>query len=324
MAATSTAVRLAVYDISQGMARQFGPMLGVSLDYIPHTGVLVFGSEFFFGGGIQEARHEEVVQSYGMRPIASPEVLGMTTKTRPEFLQFLSSVRERFTQHTYDLLGNNCNHFSDACVKFLLGGVGIPSEIVTLPDVVLRSPLGQMLRPMLDNMQAQMQQQFTQHQVPSFVPQPSPPPPPPSLVASLTGLQALPAREHLEALTTLHRVIKNIVSFPHEAKYLRLALGNAKFQSSLGRHEPHGVGCLLGLGFTRQPVDMLVLSPTQEQWPKLVMGEKVVAAARKKAIEAMCAGVATREQALAEVFVMPAGKEDAFVLEVLAAVFRAG
>ncbi|KAH9249445.1 hypothetical protein BASA81_012807 [Batrachochytrium salamandrivorans] len=315
--ATNSPVRLAVYDISQGMARQFGPMLGVNLDYIPHTGVLVFGSEFFFGGGIQEARHEEVVRSYGMRPIASPEVLGMTTKTRSEFLLFLSSVREQFTQHTYDLLGNNCNHFSDACVKFLLGGVGIPTEIVTLPNVVLRSPLGQMLRPMLDNLQAQMQQQFTQHQVST-----APPLPPPSLVSSLTGLQTLPPREHLEALTTLHRVIKNITSFPHEAKYLKLALGNAKFQSSLGRHEPHGVGCLLGLGFTRQPPEMLVLAPTQEQWPKLVMGEKVVAMARKKAIEAMCAGVATREQALVEVFAMPAGREDAFVLDVVDAVFH--
>jgi len=47
---TSTeTVRLVVYDISGGMARQLGGVIGFQIDYIPHTGIVVFGQEYFFG-----------------------------------------------------------------------------------------------------------------------------------------------------------------------------------------------------------------------------------------------------------------------------------
>lgn len=74
-----------------GMARQFSAMfLGRQIDAIYHTGVFVYGRqeisfflsfflgdlfnrlidrEYFFGGGIQMARHEYIVERYGMGPI---------------------------------------------------------------------------------------------------------------------------------------------------------------------------------------------------------------------------------------------------------------
>ena len=49
-AVTTNTVRLVVYDLSGGMARQLGAsLLGMNLDCLPHTGVVVFGQEYFFG-----------------------------------------------------------------------------------------------------------------------------------------------------------------------------------------------------------------------------------------------------------------------------------
>ena len=50
----ATPVRLRVYDLSQGLARQMSAQLvGQQFDLIPHTGVEVYGLEYFFGGGVQ-------------------------------------------------------------------------------------------------------------------------------------------------------------------------------------------------------------------------------------------------------------------------------
>jgi hypothetical protein len=46
-------VKLHVYDISGGMASQFSRQLvGRHFEGIWHTGLVVYGKEFYFGGGI--------------------------------------------------------------------------------------------------------------------------------------------------------------------------------------------------------------------------------------------------------------------------------
>jgi hypothetical protein len=46
-------VSVNIYDLSQGMARNLSPMfLGKQIDGIWHTGIVVYGKEFYFGGGI--------------------------------------------------------------------------------------------------------------------------------------------------------------------------------------------------------------------------------------------------------------------------------
>lgn len=46
-------VLLNVYDLSQGMAKSMSKqMVGVQIDGIWHTGIVVYGQEFYFGGGI--------------------------------------------------------------------------------------------------------------------------------------------------------------------------------------------------------------------------------------------------------------------------------
>ncbi|KAG6968604.1 hypothetical protein JG687_00003672 [Phytophthora cactorum] len=149
-------VTLHVYDLSHGMARQLSPaLLGKTIDGVWHTGVLVFGKEYFFGGGgIQAMAPELVVQRYGMQPVRTI-TLGETTQTQQQLEQFLRENSARFTDATYDLLRHNCNNFSDEVAKFLVGS-GIPQYILDLPNEALNSPFGAMLRPMLDNMNNQM------------------------------------------------------------------------------------------------------------------------------------------------------------------------
>jgi thiol-disulfide isomerase/thioredoxin len=51
----------------------------------------------------------------------------------------------------YDLFLHNCNNFSNDFAMFLVGK-GIPAHITSLPQDVLNTPFGQMLRPQLDSM----------------------------------------------------------------------------------------------------------------------------------------------------------------------------
>jgi hypothetical protein len=47
-------VQLYVYDLSQGLARQFSQQfLGTQIDAIYHTSIVLDGIEYFFGAGIQ-------------------------------------------------------------------------------------------------------------------------------------------------------------------------------------------------------------------------------------------------------------------------------
>ncbi|KAK1935062.1 Desumoylating isopeptidase 1 [Phytophthora citrophthora] len=156
MEAEMTSVTLHVYDLSHGMARQLSPsLLGKTIDGVWHTGVVVFGKEFFFGGGgIQAMVPELVVQRYGMHPVRTV-ALGETSLSLQQFENFLRQNSSRFTDATYDLLRHNCNNFSDEVSRFLVGS-GIPQYILDLPNEALNSPFGAMLRPMLENMNNQM------------------------------------------------------------------------------------------------------------------------------------------------------------------------
>ena len=48
-----TKVTMLLYDISNGMAKQFSPMMvGKVIEAIYHSSIVVYGVEYFFGGGI--------------------------------------------------------------------------------------------------------------------------------------------------------------------------------------------------------------------------------------------------------------------------------
>lgn len=154
-------VVLKVYDLSQGMASQLSTaLLGRQIDGIWHTGVQVFGREYYFGGGI--CSDPPGLTPYGV-PVQEHD-LGQTNKTQQEFITFLSSISSRFTMQTYHLLDNNCNNFSDQCCIFLIEK-HIPQHILDLPSIAMNSPLGPFIRPAIDSMQSAIQQQSMGHEV---------------------------------------------------------------------------------------------------------------------------------------------------------------
>lgn len=141
-------VSLHVYDLSDGMAARVSDALcGIHIDGIWHTGIVAFGREWFFGRGIADC--EPGATHYGT-PLRV-EKLGTTGVTHDDFLAFMQSIEPRYQAEHYHLLDHNCNTFSNEVSMFLTGH-GIPAYIANLPAEVLSSPMGAMIRPMIDSM----------------------------------------------------------------------------------------------------------------------------------------------------------------------------
>ncbi|XP_013886840.1 desumoylating isopeptidase 1 [Austrofundulus limnaeus] len=143
-------VKLYIYDISRGMARQLSlQMLGKQVDGIWHTGVVVHGLEFFFGGaGINNC-------APGGTILGQPDLvvdMGSTEVPEDIFTEYLTSLSEStYSGDKYNVFQHNCNSFSSDVAQFLTGRK-IPSYITDLPSEVLSTPFGQLLRPFLDSM----------------------------------------------------------------------------------------------------------------------------------------------------------------------------
>jgi hypothetical protein len=151
-------VQLAVYDLSQGMARGLSAQfLGPdhAIEIIPHTAIVVFGQEYFFGGGIQAVPPQQFRASRNMHPIQTL-ALGTTTVSKADFDNwcFQQTQSGLYSVQAYDLLHRNCNNFShDAALQGLRLSAGVPDWILGVPQRFLSSPMGQMMRPMLEQMQ---------------------------------------------------------------------------------------------------------------------------------------------------------------------------
>lgn len=149
---SASSVRVHVYDLSKGMAAMLSqPLLGKHIDGVWHTGVVVFGREYYFGSGINVGRP-------GATPFGEPlQVLaiGETEVPVDVFEDFLREIADRYTPQTYSLLTHNCNNFSDEVCQFLTGEA-VPDAIVKLPEEVMKSPLGQAMMPMLMELERQL------------------------------------------------------------------------------------------------------------------------------------------------------------------------
>eukprot|EP00731_Ephydatia_muelleri_P030207 Em0021g730a len=120
-------VQLYVYDLTKGLAAQLSPLfLGKQIEGVWHTGVVVYGTEYFFGGlGIEYT-------SPGTLPmLGSPDKkvdLGSTSIPEDVFMDYLYDISSQYFPETYHLLEHNCNHFSNEVAQFLTGNK-IPSYI---------------------------------------------------------------------------------------------------------------------------------------------------------------------------------------------------
>ncbi|XP_039013798.1 desumoylating isopeptidase 1-like isoform X2 [Hibiscus syriacus] len=158
-------VTLNLYDLSQGLALQLSTtLLGKAIEGIWHTGVVVYGKEYYFGGGIQHALVGTT--SYG-KPIRVID-LGVTHVSEDVFEMYLQEISPRYTAETYSLLTHNCNNFSNEVAQFLVGS-GIPDYILQLPNEVMSSPMGALLMPMIQNLETTLRAGAVP-QVPQFTP----------------------------------------------------------------------------------------------------------------------------------------------------------
>ncbi|KAH7113854.1 PPPDE putative peptidase domain-containing protein [Dendryphion nanum] len=141
-------VQLFVYDLSQGLARSMSrQFLGTQIDAVYHTSLVLDGIEYFFGQGVQTCAAGTTHHGKPMEIIP----MGQTALPIEIILEYLESLKEVYTAESYDLFLHNCNNFSNDFAMFLVGK-GIPDHITSLPQTVLNTPFGQMLKPQLDAM----------------------------------------------------------------------------------------------------------------------------------------------------------------------------
>jgi thiol-disulfide isomerase/thioredoxin len=189
-------VELYVYDLSKGLARQMSQQfLGIQIDAVYHTAIVLEGIEYFYGQGIQSTTAGNTHHGRPMEIIK----LGRTQLPVELTLEYLDSLKSIYTAESYDLFMHNCNNFTHDFAMFLVGS-GIPAHITSLPQTVLNTPFGQMLRPMLD----QSMRSVTQAPVVS-VPRPSAAPKALGAVKNITVLSEL--EKSLEAATQSCAVI---------------------------------------------------------------------------------------------------------------------
>ncbi|KAL0461025.1 UNVERIFIED_CONTAM: Desumoylating isopeptidase 1 [Sesamum latifolium] len=125
MAEEGYKVSLNVYDLSQGLARQLSTtFLGKAIEGIWHTGIVVYGNEYYFGGGIQSA-------PVGTTPYGTPiRVVDLGVTHVPKDVFEINEV-----------------------AQFLVGA-SIPEYILNLPNEVLSSPMGAVMLPMIQQLES--------------------------------------------------------------------------------------------------------------------------------------------------------------------------
>lgn len=139
-------IQLYVYDLSQGLARSMSKQfLGIQIDAVYHTSLILNNVEYFFGAGVQTCYPGASHHGQPMERIP----MGKTDIDLETILDYLESLKQVYTPESYDLFAHNCNNFTHDFAMFLLGK-GIPSHITSLPQRVLDTPFGRMLRPQID------------------------------------------------------------------------------------------------------------------------------------------------------------------------------
>lgn len=147
-------VKLYVYDLSNGLAAAMSEaFIGQKIDAIYHTSIVVFNHEYFY-----DQQQITVCPTPGQTRFGTPMRivdLGETELDPGILSEYLNELQtdpdSRFKYGSYDLFYNNCNHFSNELAQFL-SGCEIDHEILSLPDRVLSSPNGALIRQMFFGM----------------------------------------------------------------------------------------------------------------------------------------------------------------------------
>ncbi|KAJ8609404.1 hypothetical protein CTAYLR_009084 [Chrysophaeum taylorii] len=289
-------VELAVYDLSLGLASKLSEsVLGKKVELVPHTGIRVWGIEYFFGGdGIRRVAVSQIEATLGLK-VSKVLDLGETNKSKQELEEFLRKGTE-----PYDLVTNNCNHWSNACALFLVGGEGVPRWMLDLPKELLASPLGKLLEPVLGQSQQRLSTvsltlRFTdgtseearlptsatvadvsEHRVVYMGKVLSPETKLQTIADGGTLVVAGPSSAgtvlsslDLPVLKTLSKICGNVIANPTNEKYRTLKGDNPTFQRKVGKHAA-AIKVLERAGFGKKENDRIfVLEPSAAAWEPL-------------------------------------------------------
>jgi len=131
-------VTLHFYDLSRGHAQVWSNFEGIW-----HTAIVVFGREYFYNGRPVFDKPGE--SDFGK--VTKVLHLGWTFHKQDELHSFVvGEMASRYTIETYEALANNCNHFSDEILTFLLGQ-HLPDEVLRQEENILQIPGMRLLWP---------------------------------------------------------------------------------------------------------------------------------------------------------------------------------
>lgn len=90
----STDVELYVYDLSQGLAKQLSAaLLGIQIDAVYHTSIVMEGVEYVYDGGIKTVRPGETHLGKPLQIIP----LGQTSLPMEIIIDYLESLKSIYT-----------------------------------------------------------------------------------------------------------------------------------------------------------------------------------------------------------------------------------
>eukprot|EP01064_Diplonema_japonicum_P009188 TRINITY_DN16666_c0_g1_i1.p1 TRINITY_DN16666_c0_g1~~TRINITY_DN16666_c0_g1_i1.p1 ORF type:complete len:1040 (+),score=214.51 TRINITY_DN16666_c0_g1_i1:38-3157(+) len=276
-----------MYDISGGMARGMSQMIvGRQVDAIWHTGIVVFGHEYFFDGGVGIERGVPSRTRFGT-PLKKVR-LGTTTRSKTEFEQWnANEMRTTYGPSDYHVLQRNCNHYSDDAAKFLCNA-GVPEEVKNQVEIFLSTPMGRTLQPMIENMMGAAQnRQPVQQPEPTHVPSPV-------THAALERLldSGVPG---YTALKILSKIISNIVSSPSQVKYRSIRKTNKEFSSKVGSNRD-AVTVLKTAGFTETTEVFTHYGKISQEFPTAIQNTLEIAEAIQASLEDDVGGQQQQQQ----------------------------
>lgn len=134
-------VELHVYDLSHGFLKKYSKdLVGIETPGVYHSGVVCYGLEFYFEGGIGVAAAGRT--RFGNK--YKRHRLGVTQRTVTEFWRWVALRGLHVNQiHDYHPVRHNCHHFTNEAVQYLLGEeAAIPSYLFETVNRLVKTPLG--------------------------------------------------------------------------------------------------------------------------------------------------------------------------------------
>mmetsp|Transcript_16324 Transcript_16324/g.35767 ORF Transcript_16324/g.35767 Transcript_16324/m.35767 type:complete len:436 (+) Transcript_16324:55-1362(+) len=139
-------VQLNLYDLSRGIADLMSRWrIFENLDGVWHSGIVVFGSEYFYCGELVY----DVPSGTAFGTPTKSICLGQTLRRVEELHEFCVDVlRPIFNSMSYDALEHNCNHYADRISVFLCGK-HLPADILQQSERIFKAPMLKLMWPAL-------------------------------------------------------------------------------------------------------------------------------------------------------------------------------